>query len=167
LWRSQLLSLLAIATQPVAQAPQAELPAVLAPPAPAGQLVVRATQARQQVVPTPQREVVITNSHKTNKLSPDSVCEAPRTHNDEVNAIQSPGFNDNQLPSKKVYISKHPRRNKKGIGCKRKKSYFNNKTALGTLSLPNRAHHFQVYSDAVASADDIAINRTPLVISPK
>jgi hypothetical protein len=41
------------------------------------------------------------------------------------------------------------------------------KTALDTLSLPDRAHHFQVYSDAVASADDIAINRTPLVISLK
>jgi len=150
LWRSQLLSLLAIAAQPVAPAPPAELPAVLAPPAHAGQLDVRAPQARQQVVPSPQGEVVITNSHKTNKLSPDSVCEAPRTHNDEVNTIQS--------LSKKVYISKHPCRNKKGIGCKKKKSYFNNKTALDTRSLPDRAH---------PSADDIAINRTPLVIGPK
>jgi hypothetical protein len=39
------------------------------------------------------------------KLSPDSVCKVPRTHNNEGNTAQSPVLNDNQLPSKKgIYI---------------------------------------------------------------
>ncbi len=67
---------------------------------------------------------------------------------------------------KKVYISKPPRRNKKGIGCKKKKSSINYKTEWESLGPPNKAHHFQVYSAAVASAANIAINDTPLVISP-
>jgi hypothetical protein len=90
----------------------------------------------------------------------------PRTHNNEVNAIQSPVLNDNQLPSKKVYIPKPQRHNKKGIGRKKKKSSFDYKAEWATLGLPNRAHHFQVHSAAVVSADDIAINKNPQVISP-
>jgi hypothetical protein len=90
----------------------------------------------------------------------------PRTHNNEVDAAQSPVFNNNQLPSKKAYLSKPPRCNKKGIGCKKKKSSFNYKAEWDTLDHPNRAHHSQVYSAAVASADNIAIKKTHLVISP-
>ncbi len=46
-----------------------------------------------------------------------------------------------------------------------RKTAFDYKAEWDTLSLPNRAHHFQVYSAAVASADNIVINKTPLVIS--
>jgi hypothetical protein len=46
------------------------------------------------------------------------------------------------------------------------KVIFDYKAEWGTLCLPNRAHQFQVYSAAVASADNIATNKTPLVISP-
>ena len=94
------------AGQPVALAPLTRLSAVLAPPA--GQPVVWEPQAGQTVVPSSSGVVHITNSQKTNKLSPDSVCEAPRTHNNEVKAAQSPVLNNNQLPS-------NPRRQNKGI----------------------------------------------------
>jgi hypothetical protein len=65
-----------------------------------------------------------------------------------------------------LFLSKPPHRNKKGIGCKQKMSSFDYKAEWDTLSLPNQAHHFQVYSAAVMSADNIVINKTPLVISP-
>jgi hypothetical protein len=84
--------------------------------------------------------------------------EVPRTHNNEVNNAQSLVLNGNKLPSKKVNI--------KGIRRKKNKSSFNYKSAQDTLSLPDRAHHFQVYFAALASADDITISNTPLVISP-
>jgi hypothetical protein len=90
----------------------------------------------------------------------------PRTHNNEVNTAQSPVLNDNQQPYKKVYISKPSHCNKQGIGHKKKKSSFDYKAEWDTLGLPNRAHHFQVYSASVVSADNIAINKTPLIISP-
>jgi hypothetical protein len=90
----------------------------------------------------------------------------PRTHNNEVNAAQSPLLNNNQLLFKKLYISKPLRRNKKGIRLKKTKSSFNYKAEWDTLGLLNRAHHLQVNSAAVASADKIAINEAPLVISP-
>jgi hypothetical protein len=45
------------------------------------------------------------------------------------------------------------------------KSSFNYKAEWDTLGLPNRAHHFHVYSAALVSADNMAINKTPLVIS--
>ncbi len=55
----------------------------------------------------------------------------------------------------------------KVIRCnKKKKSFFNYKAAWDTLHLPGRANHLQAYSAAVVSADNIAINVTPLVISP-
>jgi hypothetical protein len=107
----------------------------------------------------------VTNSQKTNKFSPDNVFKVPRTHNNEVNTPQSPVINDNQLPSKKVYISKPPHHKKKDIKRKKKKSSFYYNTEWDTLSLPDKAHHFQVYSAAVVSSDDIAINKNPLVIS--
>jgi hypothetical protein len=88
-----------------------------------------------------------------------------KIHSNEVNATQPLVLNDNQLTSKKVYISKPPCHNKQGIGCKKKKSSFNYKAELDTLSLPKRAHRFQVNSAAVVSAEDTAINRTPIVIS--
>jgi hypothetical protein len=66
----------------------------------------------------------------------------------------------------KVYVPKPPRRNKKGIGQREKKSTFNYGLARDTIGLPGSAHHFQVYSAAVASADNIAADETPLVISP-
>jgi hypothetical protein len=90
----------------------------------------------------------------------------PRTHNDEVDTAQSPVLNDNHLQTKKVCISKPPCCNKKGIGHKKKISSVDYKAEWDTLSLPNRAHHFEVHSAAVASADKIAINKTSLVISP-
>jgi hypothetical protein len=68
--------------------------------------------------------------------------------------------------SKKVNISKPPRCNKKDVGRKKKKSSIDYKAEWDTLSLPDRAHHFQVYSAAVVSADDIAIYKTLLVTSP-
>ncbi len=37
---------------------------------------------------------------------------------------------------------------------------------MGYTRLPDRAHHFQVYSAAVASAKSNTINKIPLVISP-
>jgi hypothetical protein len=124
------------------------------------------TSCGQPVDPSPQGVVPITNSQKTNKLSPDSVYRAPRTHNDEVNTVQSPVLNNNQVSSKRVYISTPPsHRNKKGIGHKMKKSSLNYKAAHDILSLADRANHFQVYSTAVTSADNIVINKTPLVIS--
>jgi hypothetical protein len=84
-----------------------------------------------------------------------------RTHKDEVTAAQSVVLNDNQLPSKKVYIFKPPHRNKKCIfQRKKKKSSFKNAAAHDTFGLPDRAHHIQVYSAAGASADKIAINET-------
>ena len=127
-----------VVVAPLAKAPLAKMPVVLAPPAgqpvnpipkawqpevlaplalvglsvvlapPAGQPVVWEPQAGQTVVPSSSGVVHITNSQKTNKLSPDSVCEAPRTHNNEVKAAQSPVLNNNQLPS-------NPRRQNKGI----------------------------------------------------
>ena len=103
--------------------PPAGLSVVLAPPA--GQPVVWAPQAGQPFVPSPQGVARVTNTQKTNEVSPDSVFKAPRTNNNEVNAAQSLVLNDNQLPSKKVYISKTPHRNKKGIRRMKKKPYFN------------------------------------------
>jgi hypothetical protein len=44
---------------------------------------------------------------------------------------------------------------RKGIGCKKKKSSVNLKAEWDTNDLPNIAHHFQVYSAAVASADNL------------
>jgi hypothetical protein len=44
----------------------------------------------------------------------------PRTHNNEVYAAPSLVLNNNQLPSKKVYITKPPPHNKKGIVYKKK-----------------------------------------------
>jgi hypothetical protein len=80
-----------------------------------------------------------------------AVCKVHRTHNNEVDAAQSPVLsNNNEVPSKKVYISKPPCLNKKGIGCKKKKSSSNYKAEWDTLALPDRAHHIQVYSAAVA-----------------
>jgi hypothetical protein len=51
----------------------------------------------------------------------------PRTHNDEVNAAQSSVLNNNQLTSKKIYILKPPRYNKKIIGCKKEKQLLTTK----------------------------------------
>jgi hypothetical protein len=62
-------------------------------------------------------------------------------------------------------VPKPPHRNKKGIGQRKKKSIFDYGHAQDTLGLPGRAHHFQVYSAAVASADNIAADKTLLVIS--
>ncbi len=67
---------------------------------------------------------------------------------------------------KRVYISKPLRCNKKGISHKKRKWSLDYKFEWDTLGLPNRAHHFQVYTAAVASADNIAINKTFLVIRP-
>ncbi len=43
---------------------------------------------------------------------------------------------------------------------------FNYWHAQETFGLPGSAYHFQVYSAAVASADNITADETPLVISP-
>jgi hypothetical protein len=96
----------------------------------------------------------------------DNFCKVPRTHNNEVNAAQSLVLNDNQLPSKKVYTSKPPHHNRKGIRCKKKKLSLNYKAEWDTPCLSNRTHHIQLYSTTVATSDKIAINKTPLVITP-
>ena len=79
-----------------------------------GQPVDPISQAGLPVIPSPQGVIHVTNSQKTNKLSPDSVCKEPRTHKYEVDATQSSIFNNNRLPSKskKIHISKPLRCNK-------------------------------------------------------
>jgi hypothetical protein len=85
------------------------------------------TSGREASCPSPQGVVHIANSQKTNKLSPYSFCNFPRTYDNEDNAAQSPVLNNNQLPFKKLYTSKPLRGNKKGIGHKKKKSSLNYK----------------------------------------
>jgi hypothetical protein len=71
---------------------------------------------------------------------------------------------NNQLPSKKPFVPKLPRRRKIGIGRKKKESKYNYGDARASLNAPH-AHHFQVYSAAVSSNVN-AVDKTPPAISP-
>ncbi len=71
---------------------------------------------------------------------------------------------NNQLPSKKPFVPKPPRRRKIGIGRKKKESKYNYGAARASLNAPY-AHHFQVCSAAVSSNVD-AVDETPTAISP-
>ena len=82
------------------------------------------------------------------------------------NQPQSLLLNNNQLQIQESLHIKNPTPQQERYQTQEEEVIFYLGSYTDTFSLPGRAHQFQVNSAAVASADTIAINKTPLVIRP-